>query len=200
MSLSAEKPAVMSRSTMSRSTMSRSTMSRSTMSPRTMSRRRGRALLTVLLPALSLGGLAPSPALAGDRQLEILVVNMTPDPVSESASACAKGLRKAIRADYTHMISKGESATRRAVGDTTGEDFMAYTADRLEPLRTQAEERLDAIVLFDCRPENKTFRALVLPDFQATYELRLDRVDLGTSLVATIAEIILRHAWLGFSP
>jgi len=170
---------------------------RRTLTGRTLtSRRRGASLLAALL----VGGLAPSPALAGDRQLEILVVNMTPDPVSEAASACAKGLRKAIRADYTHMLSKGESATRRAVGDSTAEDFMAYTAERLRPLRQQPDDRLDAIVLFDCRPEDRTFRALVLPDSDTTYQLRLAHLEINGGLVATVAEIILRHAWLGFSP
>ncbi len=162
----------------------------------TIRRRLGAPLLIATLLALH----RPGPAEAGDRQLEILVVNMTPDPVSESAGECAKGLRRAIRADYTHMRKKGESATRRAVGDTTGEDFMGYTAERMGPLRDQPDARIDAIVLFDCRPEAETFRALVLPDSDDAYRLRLDRVGLGEGVVATIAEIILAHAWLGFSP
>jgi len=45
-------------------------------------------------------------------------------------------------ADYTHILSKGESATRRAVGDTTGEDLMAYTT--LSP-----HTPLDGVILID---------------------------------------------------
>ena len=155
---------------------------------------------TTLLTAAFLCALSPSTVSAGDRELEILVVNMTPDPVSEAASTCAKELRRTIRADYTHMLKKGESATRRAVGDTTGEDFMGYTAERLSPLREGPDNRLDAIVLFDCRPDSRTFRALVLADSNDTYQLRLDRLRIDKGLVTTVAEIILGHAWLGFSP
>ncbi|MAQ14558.1 MAG: hypothetical protein CMN30_07150 [Sandaracinus sp.] len=158
-----------------------------------------RAILLTLALGVALG-IPPSPASAGDRELEVVLVNMTPDPVSDAGRACSATIRSAFRADYTHLSTMGETAFRRAVGDTEGADFMTYGTDQLRPVVEVGETWRDAVVLFDCRPDQGHVDVLIRPMQGGVRHLRLRDVRLDDALVEALAKRMLRFAWLGFSP
>ncbi len=140
--------------------------------------------------------LAPSSATAGDRALEIVFINMTPDPVSDAQRECSARIRRGLRADYVHLRTMGESTVRAQLGDG---DFMTWNRQGFETLRNDRTDRsyVDAFVLVDCSPASH-FRALVVP------AQGLSRIDVPSptseALQDALLARILRHAWTGFAP
>jgi hypothetical protein len=158
-----------------------------------------RSIATALLCAISLA-LFTAPAQAGDRELEILLVNMTPDPVGDEGRRCAEHIRRSIRGDYTRLQQQGETAFRESVGDEARVELMSYDADRLQRRRQRGDDWLDAIVLFDCRPEAGRIDVLIQSAAGGVSRIRLRDLRVDRSLLETLSAIILRHAWQGFSP
>lgn len=134
-------------------------------------------------------------ALAGDRELDVVLVNMTPDEQSDDASRqCASTVRRAARADYTLISGMGETALRERAGDASGA-FMAWQEETLRAVR----EGHDALVLFDCRPRERSIDAWVY-SASGVSRLTLRGVPLTTARVQSFTERILRSGWLGFVP
>jgi len=159
-----------------------------------------RTVVTLTLATLALCVGEPGDARAGDRELEILLVNMTPGPVSAEARACADRIRRVVRDGYTHVSQLGESALRRQVGDTTGEDFMAYGADRFRAVKEREGTWLDTVVLYDCRPEAQRADLLIHPADGEPRRMRLRGVPIDGELAAAMAARALAYGWIGFSP
>ncbi|MBO6935787.1 MAG: hypothetical protein JJ863_12455 [Deltaproteobacteria bacterium] len=157
-----------------------------------------RTLLPIALLALCIG--EPDGARAGDRELEILLVNMTPDPVSDEARACADRIRRVVRDGYTRVSQIGESALRRQVNDTSGEDFMAYAGERLQPVKQRESTWLDTVVLYDCRPNAQRADILIHPADGEPRRMRLRGVPIDGDLAAAMATRALAYGWIGFSP
>ncbi len=140
-------------------------------------------------------------AVAGDRELEILVVNMTPDTsVTEASSQCFAAVLRKIRQDDTHVVRLGEAAMLRVSGRSDPRDFLEWPTDALEPLRIRGEERLDAIALIDCRPDEQRLDALVASPARGMARLRLRGIEVDAGRSHWMADRILNHAWIGFSP
>ena len=145
--------------------------------------------------------LATSAAVAGDRVLEIRLVNMTPDAeVTTASRQCFHRILRKIRDEYTHTTRMGERALLRGVGRVDPREFMDWPSDALEPLRRQSDPWLDAVALIDCRPEARRADLLVVSPAQGVARMRLRGVDLDRPRARWIAERILEHAWIGFTP
>jgi len=141
-----------------------------------------------------------SSARAGDRRLEILVVNMTPAP-TESGRTCTDAIVRRIRADYTTVSRLGETPLRRLTGhEGDATSFLEWPFRDLAAVIERGDTRLDAVALVDCRPDERRVDVLVTsPRGQVTrLELRDVRVD--ATRAAWVADTLLRQAWIGFSP
>lgn len=151
------------------------------------------ALMALTLVATERG------ARAGDRELEILLVNMTPDPVSDEARSCADRIRRVVRDGYTNMSQIGETAFRAQVGDADG-DFMEWTAAQLRPVKERDDTWLDTVLLYDCRPNAQRADILIAPADGELRRLRLRGVPIDDELTTVVATRALAYGWLGFSP
>jgi hypothetical protein len=151
------------------------------------------ALAAVVLLALD--------ARAGDRELEVLFGNLTPDAESSPASrACVAAIEKRIRADYTRVNRIGETALRKLVGKTAGEPFLDWPAEAYRPARQRGETWIDAVILVDCRPEKAQLDVLVQPMSPALVRLAVHGVKLDETTTRFVSKAILRRAWAGFTP
>ena len=146
--------------------------------------------------------LACATAHAGDRKLEVLFVNMTPDAASSAPSkACVRDIEKHIKADYTQINRTGETALRKLTGKTAGEPFLEWPAASFKAARERSEQTwIDAVILVDCRPETQALDVLVQPASGGLVRLTSRRIPLDAGATALISAAILRRAWAGFSP
>lgn len=151
-------------------------------------------------PVVLLLLLAASPAAAGDRELEVLLVNLTPDALSTAPSKkCVRDLEARLEADHTRVTRIGETELRKLARKTAGEPFLDWPADALKPAKQRGTTWIDAAVLVDCRPEARRLDVLVAPASpgRARFELRATVDDAALSW---LGEAVLRRAWSGFSP
>lgn len=140
------------------------------------------------------------PARAGDRKLEVLFVNMTPDAASTPASkACVRAIEKRVTEDYTEVKRIGETALRKLAAKTAGEPFMSWPRAALDGAPRQRDPiAVDTIILVDCRPEAQALDILVAPSAKGLARLQLRRVALDAAALKLVAEALLRRAWSGF--
>lgn len=132
---------------------------------------------------------------AGWRELELVATNMTPDP-SDASRECSARFRRALRRDDTRLRMRGETALRQALGQPAG-TFREWPTASFAPLRRAGD--VDAVVLFDCRPEMQRFEALVVATGgRTTVSLRARPLD--AARVRMLAERIREAGYLGFSP
>ncbi len=151
----------------------------------------------LLLCVLLLAGAAH----AGDRQIEVLLVNMTPDGASSEASKqCVRALEKKLAADYTHITRLGETALRKLAGKTAGEPFLSWPAAALKPAKERGETWADAAILIDCRPEQRQLDVLINPASKGQAVIQLRELTLDRAATDLVGDAILRRAWSGFSP
>lgn len=155
--------------------------------------------------AIVAGALALSdPSHAGDRKLEILFANLTPDAKSSEVSkTCVRQVEAILRADYTNVQRIGETALRKQAGKTQGEAFLDWPAAAMQPAKQRQGidvESIDTVIAVDCRPESKRLEILVHPSDSAVARLQLNGVVLDKATVEWIADAALRRAWTGFSP
>jgi len=146
--------------------------------------------------------LAPRPASAGERQLEVLLVNMTPDALSTGASkACVAAVKKTIAADDTHITTLGETPLRKAVGKPKkGTPFLDWPHTAFKKVRERGEAWIDAVVLIDCRPESGRLDVLVAPAAAGTARIELRTPTIDPRAARWVGAAILRRAWAGFVP
>jgi hypothetical protein len=158
------------------------------------------ALAVTLLACLAV--LGPRGASAGDRELEVLFVNMTPDALTSPASrACVQAVRTVIAADYSRVTAMGETALRKAVGVAKGgAPFLDWPHASFAKVKRRGDSSIDTVVLVDCRPEAGQLDVLVAPASSGTarYQLRLPRID--ERAARWVGAAVLRRAWTGFSP
>ncbi len=140
---------------------------------------------------------------AGDRPIELLLVNMTPDPVSAESRRCSAEIRRGLqRNEVARLHQLGETAMLARTGRSDPRDFMQWPTAVLTALRTSEsthEVRLDAVAFFDCRPEAEALSVVVLAPSGGTAHIVLSGpVPVGRGRF--VAERIVQHAWIGFSP
>lgn len=149
-----------------------------------------------LLVALALA----STARAGDRRLEILVVNMTAAP-TDGGRACTDAIVRRIRADYTTVSRLGETPLRRLTGhEADATSFLDWPFADFAPVLERRDTRLDAVALVDCRPDERRVDVLVTSPSGQVTRLQLRDVRVDAARAAWVADTLLRQAWLGFSP
>jgi hypothetical protein len=137
-------------------------------------------------------------AFAGDRQLETLFVNMTPDASSSDASKqCVRAIEKKLAADYTRITRLGETALRKLARKTAGEPFMSWPAAAFKAAKERGDTWSDVAILVDCRPEASRLEVLVQPASGGLALFRVGKLPFDAELVG---DAILRRAWAGFSP
>ncbi len=112
------------------------------------------------------------------------------------AVVCPARLRRALRRDDTRLRARGETALREALGDPEGA-FLDWPAAAFADLRRSGE--LDAVVLFDCRPGEQRFDALVVATGGKT-AVELRRRSLDAARIRMLGGRLLEAAYLGFSP
>lgn len=141
---------------------------------------------------------APNRVEAGDRELAILFVNMTPDAASTDASkACIAAIRNQLKAGYTIVTAKGESWIRARHPDGKAQDFMSWST--VVPTGSKELGYVDALMLVDCRPEQSLLQAWISPANGRVGTLRLQRKP-SKADVAFFSKMMLVHGWLGFVP
>ena len=157
--------------------------------------------------AITLVLLALSPAYAGSRPLELLIVNMTPDGmVTDDGRQCLSSMVRVARTRYAggdgvDVMRLGESALLREAGRTDPRDFMEWPASALEPVqdRDRDGDRLDAVALIDCRPDSEMLDIMVVSPARGAARIRL-RGSISERRARWASARMLDHAWVGFSP
>jgi hypothetical protein len=133
--------------------------------------------------------------------MDTLLVNMTPDAASSSASkACVKAIERRIRADYTEVTRLGETALRQRIGKAADDPMLAWTAEEVTRARTDGTRTHDSVVLVDCRSETRTLDIVVTPAVLGLAHVQLRALELRPKVLALAAEAGLRRAWVGFTP
>ena len=137
-------------------------------------------------------------SIAGDRELDVLLVNMTPDAESDDASsACVKQIQKIIKNDYSIITRLGETKLRKIVGhpDKT-KGFLDWPAKDIE----KSNKTTDTVVLIDCRPAAKSVDVVVSPPSGGVARIKIRKMTVNGKLTKALGASILRTAWVGFSP
>ena len=143
---------------------------------------------------------AAGDARAGERPLEIVLVNLTPDAASSEVSKqCVRAVEKRIGAGDVHVVRLGETAARKQAG-TAGVALLDWRADALARLKPREGTPADTVVLVDCRPELRRLVVAVSAPSGGVARLELDGVPVDRAATDLMADAILRRAWAGFSP
>lgn len=138
---------------------------------------------------------------AGDRELNVVFTDMTPDAVSDDASrSCAKRVLAELRAGYTVVQPMGERKLLGFVGDQGSAEFMSWSDSALTSVREREAFWADAAVLMDCRPTQQRADVLIAPASGGVTRLRLRGAAIDDARMRMVARVILHHAWVGFSP
>ncbi len=142
------------------------------------------------------------PAHAGDRELEVLFVNMTPDAVSDAASkTCVSQIKAALGKEYARITRHGETKLRKRVGvPKGGTPFLEWTSKQLKPAIRQGETWFDTVILVDCQPKTKQIDVLVTSSVGGIARIRVRHLELNKDRTRWLTKRILRHSWRGFIP
>jgi hypothetical protein len=148
---------------------------------------------------------AAAPAAAGERPLELLLGNMSPDG---SRPDCMRDVVRELRRrddmGEVNLSRMGEGGIRRLAGHDDDSSFLSWSIEDLRPiLERRRETPLDAIALIDCRAEGTeadAAEALVLSPAGGLMRLRLRGRPIDPERAAWLGRSLLHHAWMGFSP
>lgn len=151
------------------------------------------ALLGVALASLLL---TPSDGRAGDRQLAIVFVNLTPDAESTPESKkCVQTLRDQTAQEHAELKPMTETPLRKLIGaEDKSASFLEWTSAQTAP----ATKNVDALFVVDCRPEKQSLDALLVNRTGARVQFRLRGPTLTMARVRWTMDEVLRHAWAGF--
>jgi hypothetical protein len=136
---------------------------------------------------------------AGDRPLEVLLVNMAPADVRQD---CMRVLQRVIRREDATIHRIGGDRVRELAGHRDdGSDFTSWRAEDLDAVvRVVRAEQIDAVVLVDCRAEEGRVDAWVRAPSRGVARMRLRRTVIDDARAEWLARAILLQAWNGFSP
>lgn len=161
--------------------------------------RRGALAIAVLLVAL-----VPLGVRAGDRPLELLLGDMSPDG---SRPDCIRDLVREIRhrdratGEEVNLSRMGEGGIRRLVGHDDESSFLSWTVEDLRPIMERRRETpLDAVALVDCRAVEGEVEMLVLSPAGGLLRMSLRRTAIDEERARWLGRTLLHHAWTGFSP
>ena len=141
-------------------------------------------------------------AQAGDRELEVMIVDLTPSTLRDAdqkqcLARFTRGVRKEAR---VHSLSEADFRKRvKKVDDAS--PFLDWKAPDLEGARILDEHTaMDSIALLDCRPRDKHLDLLLVPNDSATVRMQLRARALTEARIATLAASAVRYSWVSFVP
>ncbi len=161
--------------------------------------------MKLLLPWIALASIAlvlvaPFAARAGDRKLELLLVNMAP---ASAQPDCMRDITRILRHEDTTLHRIGGDRTRELAGhEDDGLELTRWSAEDLDAATrvVRTETPIDAIVLVDCRPEEGRADLWVRAPSRGVTRLRLRRTTIDTERAEWIARMVVMQAWVGFNP
>jgi hypothetical protein len=144
---------------------------------------------------------------AGERPLELVISNLTPDAASSAESKrCVQTLREGLAGGGATLYPVGETPLRALVGRTDKtESFLGWTKAELAPVLVSDKlgalppylSRRDALVAVDCRPEQRTLDVLFFTGGQRGV-LHLRALPLSRERVLWMTDELLTHLWSDF--
>lgn len=157
------------------------------------------ALLLGALLALAVALVPADVVRAGDRPLEVLLVNMAPDGVRQD---CMRAIQRVLRHEDATIHRMGGDRVRELAGHRDDEsDFVSWRAEELDAaVRLARAEQIDAVVLVDCRAEQGRADAWVRSPAGGVARMRLRETVIDDARAEWLARAILMQAWTGFSP
>ncbi|MFO0685955.1 MAG: hypothetical protein U0234_28100 [Sandaracinus sp.] len=158
-----------------------------------------RALAPIALFVLSLAVLgAPPSARAGDRQLELTLVDVSPRGTPGS-SACMAAVSAEIRQDYVDLRPMTQARLLRTLGLATGSDYTTWTSAAFND--AEGYPRItESVALVDCRPDERRVTVRVFPPNDHAAQIDLRDVELDDAHQHWVGTLVLSLAWMGFSP
>ncbi len=160
-----------------------------------MSRRRLQIVVAFFLSF----GIGPV-ASAGDRALELLLVNMVPDAAyDDSARDCLREVIRGVRGMRVEIHRIGETRLLEEAGREDPRAFMQWPMETFRRVvRRHREEHVEAMALVDCRPsEQRVDVAIYSPDQSMTHARWRHS---NARALANFASYSLDRAWLGQVP
>tara|TARA_R110002096_G_scaffold401386_3_gene598226 strand:+ start:16802 stop:17284 length:483 start_codon:yes stop_codon:yes gene_type:complete len=151
--------------------------------------------IAIVIPFV-LALLWPSLANAGYNEERLIFVNMTPDAKTTALSGeCVQQVKSYLGAENEYgdlVVEKmGETKLRRRAGVPKG--GLPFTQWTLAHTR-----RIDpgaAIVLVDCRPEEKHFDVLIKGFQNGLVRVRVRELELTAQRLLSIRQVLLEHLW-----
>lgn len=155
--------------------------------------------LAITLLALTLAVLGTPPAArAGDRQLELTLVDVSPRGTPGS-SACMAAVSAVIREDYVDLRPMTQARLVRAITPPEGSDYTSWTSALFNT--SEGIPRLtESVALVDCRPEERRVTVRVFPPNDHAAQIDLRDVALDEAHQRWVGTLVLSLAWMGFSP
>lgn len=143
---------------------------------------------------------AAVPARAGDRPLELLLVNMSPRGTHPD---CMRNVQRVFRsrdAD-TNLHRLGSERVRDLAGHGNDDrDFLLFERDELDAAVTALRTNIDAIALVDCRPEEGRVAMWISASNGGVARIELTHTRMDEARAEWVGRTIAMHAWIGFNP
>jgi hypothetical protein len=136
---------------------------------------------------------------AGDRPLEVLLVNMAPEGLRQD---CMRTIQRVLRHEDANLHRVGGDRVRELAGHRGDEShFTSWRAEELDAVvRVVRAESIDAVVLVDCRAEEGLADAWVRAPSGGVARLRLRHTVIDDARAEWLARGILMHGLTGFNP
>ncbi len=158
-----------------------------------------RSLAPLALFAFSLVVLgAPPAARAGDRELELTLVDVSPRGTPGS-SACMAAVSAEIRHDDVDLRPMTLARLLRTIGQPAGSDYTTWTSATFNT--AEGIPRLtESVALVDCRPDERRATLRVFPPNDHAAQMDVRDVELDDAHQHWLGTLVLSLAWMGFSP
>lgn len=140
-----------------------------------------------------------SPVRAGERPLELLLVNMAPEGTPDG---CMRDVARVLRADHDVNVARlgGERVRQLTHHDRDASDFTTWQREELEPVVRVMRQTIDAIALVSCREDEGRADLWIAAPSGGVARVHLTRARIDASRAEWIGQTILFHAWTGFVP
>jgi hypothetical protein len=139
---------------------------------------------------------------AGDRELEVMIVDLTPSTLRDAdQKQCLARFTHGVRSEArVHSVREADFRKRaRKLDDAS--PFLGWKAPDVEGARILDQHTaVDSIVLVDCRPRDKRVDLLVVPNDSATVRMQLRERALTEARITTLATSAVRYSWVSFVP
>lgn len=157
----------------------------------------------LLLTILTLVAGLPNVAEAGDRELQVLLVQVGGQ--TDAEDDCFRQIRRAVTDGYTEVTWASDERVAEQFGLDIS-DFLVQWFDYPDESFSSAmnaiesdDEHFDAMILIQCQPETWLVRIVVKAP-SGVFRFRVESVPIDGEFGQQLGELILRHGWIGFVP